>query len=164
MIRKMKSDDHDKLVELIAQFQVTMSRFQGRARAPDLVAAENDLIGYNIPKIEVFVAEIDDSELVGYLVCRIGDDVLYAESLFVLAEHRRQGIGSALYSEAERLLEELQKASLHNWVHPNNDRMISFLRKRGYSVLNKIELRRVRQGESFLQRIKVGKNVFDYST
>jgi len=163
MIRKMESDDHDKLVELIAQFQVTMSRFQGRAKAPDLDAAEDDLNGYHAPKIQVFVAETDDKELAGYLVCRIRDDVLYAESLFVLAEHRRQGFGSALYSEAERLLEELQLDSLRNWVHPNNDRMISFLRKRGYSVLNKIEVRRVRHGESFMQRIKVGKNAFDYS-
>jgi ribosomal protein S18 acetylase RimI-like enzyme len=163
MIRKMEADDHDKLIELIAQFQVTMSRFQGRAKAPDLNAAEDDLDGYNLPNVRVFVAEVDDKELAGFLVCRIGDDVIYAESLFVLAENRRQGVGSALYSEAERLLEELQLGSLHNWVQPNNDRMIGFLRKRGYSVLDKIEVRRIRQGESFMQRIKVGKNAFDYS-
>lgn len=42
------------------------------------------------------------------------------------------------------------------YVHPNNDRMIGFLRKHGYTVLNLIEIRRPYQGENIHNTIHVG--------
>jgi len=40
--------------------------------------------------------------------------------------------------------------------------MIAFLRKRGYTVLNLIEIRKPYAGEKTTQIIKVGENEFDY--
>ncbi len=80
----------------------------------------------------------------------------------MLPEYRRGGIGSALYFEAERLCEEVGGDTLYNWVHPNNDTIISFLQKRGYSVLSLIELRRAWPGEEPEQKIRVGDHEFDY--
>jgi ribosomal protein S18 acetylase RimI-like enzyme len=95
-------------------------------------------------------------------VCRIDDDVIWAESLYVKTEHRREGIASLLYREAEKIAEELGSDTVYNWVHPNNDRIINFLRKNGYDVLNLIEVRRPRKGEQTHKKIKVDKHEFNY--
>lgn len=47
-------------------------------------------------------------------------------------------------------------------MHPNNDAMIGFLKKRGYTVLNLIELRRPRREEPLRERVMVGEHAFDY--
>jgi ribosomal protein S18 acetylase RimI-like enzyme len=162
MIRTIQPEDNEELVQLIAQFRVTMSRFYGRAEPHDVEAAEVELARYEDPSYKVFVAEEENQELTGYFVCRVFENKVYAETLFVRPEYRRQGIGTALYEKAETLVEELDLETVYNQVHPNNDRMIGFLLKRGYNVLNMIEVRRSRSREKNLQRIKVGKNSFEY--
>jgi ribosomal protein S18 acetylase RimI-like enzyme len=162
MIRTIQPEDNEDLIQLIAQFRVTMSRFSGKAEPYDVEAAEAELAKYDDPSYKVFLAEKEDNMLVGYLVCRIFEEKVCAESLFVLPEHRRQGIGTALFQKAESLVQELNLETVYNQVHPNNDRMIGFLLKRGYDVLNMIEIRRRLSGEIHLQRIKVGKNSFEY--
>ena len=52
--------------------------------------------------------------------------------------------------------------TVYNYVHPNNHRMIEFLRKRGYTVLNLIEIRRPYKDEKLTQTIAVGEHEFDY--
>ena len=52
--------------------------------------------------------------------------------------------------------------TVYNYVHPNNHRMIEFLRKRGYTVLNLIEIRKPYQNEKLTQTITVGEHEFDY--
>ncbi len=161
-IRKARTDDQEQLIRLIAEFRVTLARFRGPASEPNLDAARRELAEYQPPGYPVFVAESDDLKIVGYLVCRVDGDVVWAEQLFVLPEYRREGVGSALYSEAERLCQEVGGDTLYNWIHPNNDTIISFLQKRGYSVLNLIELRRAWPGEEPDQKIRVGDHEFDY--
>lgn len=40
--------------------------------------------------------------------------------------------------------------------------MIEFLRKRGYTVLNLIEIRKPHKDETLTRQITVGKHAFDY--
>ncbi|MDX1614697.1 MAG: GNAT family N-acetyltransferase [Candidatus Promineifilaceae bacterium] len=162
IIRPAEPSDEAQLVELIAQFRVTLARFRDRVRQPDPDAASSELASYQNPRYRMFVAEIDADELVGYLVCRVEEDVVWAESLFVTPEHRRQGIGTALYQEAEALAEAVGSETVYNWVHPNNDRIIRFLQRRGYTVLNLIELRARRDGEAAERRVRVGAFTYDY--
>jgi ribosomal protein S18 acetylase RimI-like enzyme len=110
----------------------------------------------------IFVAEDDKKKILGYLVCRVDEDVVWAESLFVSSRARRKGIGSLLYSETEHLVESIGVDTVYNWVYPNNNVIISFLRKRGYSVLNLVEIRRPRKGERLTTRVQVGEYEFDY--
>jgi ribosomal protein S18 acetylase RimI-like enzyme len=161
-IRSARPGDEEGLIPLIGEFRVTLARLRGVTQEMDLEAAEKELAGYREVSFPVFVAENGDGKIVGYLVCRVDGDVVWAESLFVSPESRRRGIGSALYAEAERLAQELGNDSVYNWVHPNNDTIISFLQNRGYSVLNLIELRRPRPGEKTKQQISVGKHEFEY--
>ena len=160
-IRRARTSDKEALVRLIAEFRVALARLRGRPSEPDLDAAEGELAEYREKDFPVYVAETRDGTLVGYLVCRVSDDVVWAESLYVRPENRRQGVGSALYEQAERLAQELGGDTVYNWVDPNNAAIIGFLRGRGYTVLNLIELRRARPDEEPEQTIRVGGYEFD---
>jgi len=99
---------------------------------------------------------------ISYLVCRIDQNVVWAESLFVKPSARRKGIGSALYSQAERLVKNPDEETVYNWIHPNNTVIIHFLKKRGYNVLNLVEIRKPRSEEGNLSEIQVGDHWFKY--
>lgn len=160
-IRPADRNDVDAISELIARFRVTLAEFKGWTREPDIESGKKEFFEYLEKNYPIYVA-IEDSKMVGYIVCRVEDGVVWAESLYVLPEYRRRGIGTALYEKAEELAEDLGEDTVYNWVHPNNDVIISFLKNRGYSVLNLIELRRRWKGEKTSMKIKVGKHEFDY--
>jgi GNAT superfamily N-acetyltransferase len=161
-IRSAHPADQAQLLPLIAAFRVALGQLRGRTPAPDLDAARQELEDYRGQNCPIFVAEDEPGHLVGYLVCRVQGKVVWAESLFVSPAQRRQGIGSALYAQAEALAQHLGGDAPYNWVHPNNDKIIAFLQKRGYNVLNLIELRRAWHGEKPTQKIRVGQHTFDY--
>ena len=96
------------------------------------------------------------------MVCRIQGDVVWVESIFVKEKYRRLGVATALHDKAEKLAESYGNETVYNYVHPNNHRMIEFLRKRGYTVLNLIEIRKPYKGERLTQTIAVGEHKFDY--
>jgi len=161
-VRQANPEDRDQLVTLIAEYRVTLSQFRGRPQQADRERAEEEHASYQDPKYRIFLAEDPREYLVGYLVCRVEERTVFAEALFVPASHRRLGVASELYNEAERLVREVGGDTVYNWVDPNNDRIISFLRNRNYTVLNLIEVRRTRPREKPVHRIKVGNNSFDY--
>jgi ribosomal protein S18 acetylase RimI-like enzyme len=158
----MKDSDRDMLVPLLAHFRVTMSRFHGRALPTNFAEADRELLSYERPGYRLFVGENEEEFPVAYLVCRIEEDVVWVESLFVLPDYRRQGVGSALYHQAQLLAEEMGGETVYNRVLPNNERMIAFLRRQGYQVLNMIEIRKPTSNEGDMSRIRVGLNSFDY--
>jgi ribosomal protein S18 acetylase RimI-like enzyme len=140
---------------------MSLAQLRGKAHSMDLGAASAELSGYLEKGFPIYAAESETGTLVGYLVCRVDGDVVWVESLYVTPEYRRQGVGSSLYAEAERLAQEMGGDSLYNWVDPNNDMIIRFLRRRGYTILNLIELRRPRPGENPSPKIAVGLQEFD---
>ncbi len=160
-IRRANENDIEEISELIADFHVTLAGFRGMKGERNLSSARKEFMEYMEKGYPMYVAT-EDSKIDGYLVCRVDDDVVWAESLYVLPEHRRRGIGSALYEKAEELSESLGGDTVYNWVHPNNDAIISFLKKRGYNVLNLIEIRRRWKGEETSMKMKVGEHEFDY--
>jgi ribosomal protein S18 acetylase RimI-like enzyme len=163
MIRLAETKDQQALIELIAAFRQSLAQLRNQTREVDLEAAEAELAAYQRKDFPIYVAETDAGKVIGYLVCRVDEKVVWAEALFVLPAYRRQGIGSALYAQAEILAEELGNETLYNWVDPTNMRIIGFLQQRGYQVLNLIELRRPRTGEELTGKIQVGVNEFVHS-
>jgi GNAT superfamily N-acetyltransferase len=160
-VRSANPSDEQGLVRLIAEYRASMAELRGRARPLDLGAAGDELAEYARKGYPIYVAEEDSASLVGYLVCRVDGDVVWAEALYVAPEYRRRRIGSTLFAEAERLAQELGSDFPYNWVDPENSRIIRFLAKRGYSVLNLIELRRPYPAEKLTQKIIVGSHEFD---
>ena len=161
-IREIKLNDiNDELAEMVALFRVELRSYKGIASTPNLEAGKEEMEEYLLAKFPVFVALLDE-DYAGYMVCRIQDDVVWVESIFVKEKYRCLGVATALHDEAEKLAEAYGNETVYNYVHPNNHRMIEFLRKRGYTVLNLIEIRKPYQGEKLTQTIAVGKHKFDY--
>lgn len=170
-IRPVQTGDERELIRLIAAFRASLAELRGNTDSIDLAAAAEELAEYADKAFPIYVAvrsgatssadaASDAAALAGYLVCRVEGDVVWAESLYVEPEYRRLGVGSALYARAERLAQELGGDTLYHWVDPTNEKIIRFLQKRGYNVLNLIELRRPRPGEELTHKINVGAHQF----
>ena len=162
---KIISYDDDfkvKLVPLIAQNAISLSKLKNREKPVDLNAANEDLEYYLKRKFPIFLAINDNNKILGFIVCRIDENVVWGELLYVISEERRKGIASALFKRAEQVAIELGGHTLYNWVHPNNDKSIPFLKKQGYDVLNLIEIRKRYENETLTQRIRVGNYEYKY--
>ena len=151
----------DNLAQMVALFRVELRSYKGIVSKPNVDAGREEMEEYLAAGFPVFAA-IVDGEYAGYVVCRVDSEVVWVESIFVKDEYRRQGIASALHSKAEETAAFYGDDTVYNYVHPNNHRMIAFLRKRGYTVLNLIEIRKPYQGEQPTQTICVGEHEFDY--
>lgn len=161
-IRSFNKNDIEPASELVAKFRVELSDLKGIQKEPNNALGREELEEYIKCNFPMFVAEDGDKIILGYLVCRIDGNVIWAESLYVLPEYRRKGIASLLYSEAEKIAINLECETVYNWVHPNNDRIINFLKKKGYDVLNLIEVRKPWPGEQIKRKIMVDKHEFNY--
>ena len=151
----------DNLAQMVALFRVELRSYKGIVSKPNVDAGREEMEEYLTAGFPVFAA-IVDGKYAGYVVCRVDSEVVWVESIFVKDEYRRQGIASALHSKAEEIAAFYGDDTVYNYVHPNNHRMIPFLRKRGYTVLNLIEIRKPYQGEQPTQTICVGEHEFDY--
>ncbi len=105
---------------------------------------------------------MEDGTLAGYIVCRIDEPNLWVEQIYVRDDFRRKGIASRLFEKAEELSASMGEDTVYNYVHPNNERMIGFLRSKGYTVLNMIEIRKPWKGEKLSTTVHVDDHEFDY--
>ena len=152
---------NDSLAEMVALFRVELRSYKGIESKPNIEAGREEMEEYLAANFPVFAAVVD-GEYAGYVVCRIDSEVVWVESIFVREEYRRCGVASALHRKAEEIAASYGEETVYNYVHPNNHRMIEFLRKRGYTVLNLVEIRKSYQGEKLTQTITVGEHQFDY--
>lgn len=155
------SQVNEALAEMVALFRVELRSYKGIVSKPNIEAAREEMEEYLAAGFPVFAA-IMDGENAGFVVCRVDGEVVWVESIFVKEEYRRQGVASALHNKAEEIAASYGEETVYNYVHPNNHRMINFLRKRGYTVLNLIEIRKPYAGENLSQTIAVDKHEFDY--
>lgn len=155
------TEANDALAQMVALFRVELRSYKGIMSKPNIEAGREEMEEYLAAKFPVFAA-IVNGEYAGYVVCRVDNEVVWVESIFVREEYRRHGVASALHSKAEEIADSYGEDTVYNYVHPNNHRMIAFLRKRGYTVLNLIEIRKPYNGEKLKQVIPVGEHEFDY--
>ena len=152
---------NDALAEMVALFRVELRSYKGIVSKPNIDAGREEMEEYLAAGFPVFVALVD-GQYAGYVVCRVDSEVVWVESIFVKEEFRRHGVASALHRKAEEIAASYGDDTVYNYVHPNNHRMIEFLRKRGYTVLNLIEIRKPYKDEKLTQTIAVGEHDFDY--
>lgn len=155
------SQGNNSLAQMVALFRVELRSYKGVDSSPNIEAGREEMEEYLAAGFPVYAAIIG-GEYAGYVVCRVDHEVVWVESIFVRENYRRRGVASALHAKAEELAVSYGDDTVYNYVHPNNHRMISFLRKRGYTVLNLIEIRKPYQGEKLTQVIPVGEHEFDY--
>ena len=152
---------NDALAEMVALFRVELRSYKGIASKPNIEAGREEMEEYLSAKFPVYAALVN-GEYAGYVVCRVDSEVVWVESIFVKEEYRRHGVATALHSKAEGIAASYGDDTVYNYVHPNNHRMIEFLRKRGYTVLNLIEIRKPYKDEKLMRTIAVGEHEFDY--
>ena len=152
---------NDALAEMVALFRVELRSYKGITSRPNMEAGREEMEEYLSAEFPVFAALLN-GEYAGYVVCRIDNEVVWVESIFVKEEYRRKGIASALFGKAEEIAASYGDDTVFNYVHPNNHRIIQFLRKRGYTVLNLIEIRKPYKNETLTQTFTIGEHEFDY--
>lgn len=152
---------NEALAEMAALFRAELCSYKGIVSKPNAEAGRKEIEEYLSADFPVFAALID-GKYAGYVVCRIDSEVVWVESIFVKEEYRRHGVAAALHSRAEEIAASYGDDTVFNYVHPNNHRMIEFLRKHGYTVLNLIEIRKPYKSEKLTQTITVGEHEFDY--
>ena len=161
LVEEIGAESIPQVAPLVAQFRVTLKAFKGIHESPDAEAGASELKEYLDAGFPVYAARSGD-RYCGYLVCRVDAPCVWVESIYVLPECRRQGVGAALFQKAEALASSYGEDTVYNYVHPNNDRMIAFLKSRGYKVLNLIEIRKTYPGETPTTQIRVANHTFDY--
>ena len=152
---------NDALAEMVALFRVELRSYKGIPSKPNIETGREEMDEYLSAQFPVYAALVG-GEYAGYVVCRINSGVVWVESIFVKEEFRRLGVATALHSKAEEIAASYGDDTVYNYVHPNNHHMIEFLRKRGYTVLNLIEIRKPYKGEKLTQTMAVGDHKFDY--
>lgn len=160
-IEKMSESAIPEIAPLVAQFRVTLKEFKGITAFPNEAEGASELKEYLDAGFPVFTAR-KEGVYCGYMVCRVDEPCVWVESIYVLPEFRRQGVATALFRKAEELAASYGEDTLYNYVHPNNKGIIEFLKSRGYTVLNLIEIRKPYTGEKLTRMIQVDENQFDY--
>lgn len=155
------TEANDELAKMASQFRVELNSFRGIISEPNIENGRKEIKEYIEAKFPLFAAVVN-GEYAGYAVCRVDNEVVWVESIFVKENFRRCGVATALHEKAEEVAASYGEDTVYNYVHPNNHRIISFLRKRGYTVLNLIEIRKPYKDEKLTQVIKVGEHEFDY--
>lgn len=151
----------DSIAPLIADFRVVLKSLKGLKATPDIASGKEEILEYLRAGWPCFTA-IANEQPIGYIVCRVEEPTVWVESIYVEPSFRRSGVASLLYDKAEDIARSYDEDTVYNNVHPNNEKMIAFLRNRGYTVLNLIEIRRPWNGETCTQKIAVDDNSFDY--
>ncbi len=151
----------DRIAPLAAAFRVALRSYKGIDSDPDADAGREEILDFLSSGYPVF-ADQEDGEWAGYIICRIEEPCLWVEQIYVRPEFRRKGVATRLFEKAEEISGAMGEETVFNYVHPNNEGMIRFLRSKGYTVLNMIEIRKPWKGETLTTEIEVAGNVFDY--
>ena len=160
-IRRLDASCADALAPLAAAFRATLCSLSGFSSQGDVNMAKEELLEYFQAGYPIYASEESDT-FVGYVVCRTQDGLVWVEQLYVDPAFRRRGIASRLFEQAEALALENGEETVFNYVHPNNDAVIRFLRARGYTVLNLLEIRKPYRAEKPRRTIDVNGYRFDY--
>ncbi|MBN1150823.1 GNAT family N-acetyltransferase [candidate division WOR-3 bacterium] len=86
----------------------------------------------------------DDEMLMGFSVLKSEAETHWLEWLFVDRKFRGFENASMLFDFTENYAKEHGADQLYIWVHPDNRQMLRFLKKKGYDVLNLIEVKKTK--------------------
>ncbi len=150
-----------RTAELLSLFRDQLRKYKGIDSKTDIESALEELESFLKDENYPIYLCLENKKVIGYMVLKI-DGVIWVEQIYVDETYRRKGVASLLYEEAEKISKEIGEDTLFNCVHPNNDGIISFLKTKGYTVLNLIEIRKPYKDEKTKAIIKVGNNEFDY--
>ena len=148
-----------EFLQLVFEMKIIMNRLNGSEKIVMMSEAMNEAEGYFTENRSVFVYKIKN-KMVGYSVLKIEDQVCWLDWLYVDPYYHGKGIASKLFDHPEEFARKLGNEQLYVWVHPDNHRMLKFLKKKGYDVLNLIEVKK--EKHDFKEKIQILENEFRY--
>jgi GNAT superfamily N-acetyltransferase len=149
----------EELAVLVRELR-TVLRELGKSTTPcSLEEARAEAAEYFEPGHTV-VGLFRENSLAGFSVVSVTDGVYWLSWIYVRPEHRGFVSASKLFDASEKIALQAGEDRLYVWVHPDNGRMLRFLKKKGYDALNLIEItKRERQGA---KEVRVFDNVLRY--
>lgn len=152
-IRDYRMEDFTNLCRLVAEFYTVHHQLAGHGPMPVDEAAlviRDDMLG---PDSHILVAESEDSrELIGFCRYERHQGAFFGRELCVLETKRFHGVGTALLRAAEKRIQEAGEANLFISVVARNAQALQFFAKRGYNILNMVELRTAFPKESVVRK------------
>jgi ribosomal protein S18 acetylase RimI-like enzyme len=142
LIREYDVQDFVGLTNLVAEFFTFHRRLHGRGPLPPEEAATI------IPKdmlqetSHVLVAEPpNDGNIVGFCRIELHEGAYFLREIGVAENWRIRGVGTALLRAAEDYIKEAGETNLYLSVIPRNIDAVRFFVRRGYDIINTLELR-----------------------
>ncbi len=160
-VRKARKTDKEQIVGMILSFRETLKTYRDHGGLSTKADALKEYEDYLSKGYDIYVA-MTDTCAIGYMVLKIVKPCVWVESLFVKKTYRGNGAADVLFDKAETVAGSYGEETVYNNVHPNNASMIRFLQKRGYDVLNLIEIRKATSEEKPTEKIDVGSYTFNY--
>ena len=148
-----------EFLQLVFEMKIIMSRLNGSEKIVMMSEAVREAEGYFTENREIFVYKINN-KMVGYSVLKTEDQVIWLDWLYIDPDYHGKGIASKLFDHAEEFTMKLGNDQLYIWVHPDNHRMLKFLKKKGYDVINLIEVKKNKN--NFQSKIQILGNEFRY--
>lgn len=130
-----------EFLQLVFEMKIIMSRLNGSEKIVMMSEAVREAESYFTENRRVFVYKIKN-KMIGYSVLKIEDQVVWLDWLYIDPDYHGKGIAAKLFDHAEEFAMKLGNDQLYIWVHPDNHRMLKFLKKKGYDVLNLIEVKK----------------------
>lgn len=158
---EIKNNNKHSIVNLVIEFRNYLSTLHDYEQNHEEISAKEEINLYLKNEYPIYAIS-KNGLMVAYAVLRIEDNVVWLESIFVREDYRNKGLGKILFEKGEEIAREYYNETLYNYVHPNNDLMINFLKSMGYDVLNLIEIRKAYTKEEFNKEYQIGNNIFKY--
>ncbi|MDO9084773.1 MAG: GNAT family N-acetyltransferase [Anaerolineaceae bacterium] len=136
-----------EFLQMVFEMLIIMNKLNQSEKIVMMSEAVREANGYFTENRRVFVYKIKN-KMVGYSVLKIEDRVCWLDWLYVDPDHQGKGEASKLFDHAEEISLKLGNDQLYIWVHPDNHRMLKFLKKKGYDVLNLIEVKKKKPSTS----------------
>ncbi len=162
-IMKVNQKDNyiDNLSLLLLDFRHELALLKKRKLNYSLSDAMTEVSEYLKSDYEIYIA-VNSEIPIGYAILKMFDETVWLEQLYVVKPERRNSVATSLLEIANKRAGDYGKETAFIHVHPNNQKMIKFLAKNGYDVLNLIEVRKLYNKEKIETSIKVGENSFLY--
>ena len=148
-----------EFLQLVFEMKIIMSRLNGSEKNVMMSEAVHEAEGYFTENREIFVYKINN-KMVGYSVLKTEDQVIWLDWLYIDPDYHGKNIASKLFDHAEEFTMKLGNDQLYIWVHPDNHRMLKFLKKKGYDVINLIEVKKNKN--NYQAKIQILGNEFRY--
>ncbi|MFX0169747.1 MAG: GNAT family N-acetyltransferase [Candidatus Hodarchaeota archaeon] len=141
-IREYHVKDFPALCHLVAEFFSYHRELNGRGPLPPDEAAT--LIPRDMLKetSKILVAEpTENGDIIGFCRVELHEGAYFLRELGVTSSWRIRGVGTALLRSAEEHIKTAGQSNLYLSVVPRNVDALRFFVRRGYDIINTIELR-----------------------